>query len=205
MPVLKRNPPQKRCLMLPSMKRSSPSRWETNMRHFPAQGVTANSANTWRTRKKTSRNNLEFKPLWQCHPSQYETLMSVNLKSKAKVEKATTTSRSPTFDKLMTPHWFYQRTRWAQISCLHGHGSSPGRSGLWGRFQLKTGRDITKTGKAWISLWIQARNYLRQLKQEYGLFHPAKPPTLFEMALYGWCPSGYGFEERGKSSRHGNG
>lgn len=55
---------------------------------------------------KLPETNLELSLCGQCHPSQYETYLSVNLKSKAKVEKATTTSRSPTFDKLMTPHGF---------------------------------------------------------------------------------------------------
>ncbi|MBP1717171.1 MAG: cytochrome, partial [Deltaproteobacteria bacterium] len=41
-----------------------------------------------------------------CHKDQYRTLLEVNMKSRAKVEKATTTSRSPTFDRLMMPHGF---------------------------------------------------------------------------------------------------
>ncbi|MFA5027402.1 MAG: ammonia-forming cytochrome c nitrite reductase subunit c552 [Candidatus Methylomirabilota bacterium] len=41
-----------------------------------------------------------------CHQAQYESLVSVNLQSKAKVEKATFKSRSPLFDKLIAPHGF---------------------------------------------------------------------------------------------------
>src|SRR4030042_4135306 len=56
--------------------------------------------------EKLPDTNLELSLCGQCHPSQYETYISVNLKSKAKCEKSTTTSRSPTFDKLLTPHGF---------------------------------------------------------------------------------------------------
>ncbi len=41
-----------------------------------------------------------------CHADQYESFISVNLQSKAKVEKATFKSRSPLFDKLIMPHGF---------------------------------------------------------------------------------------------------
>ena len=41
-----------------------------------------------------------------CHVDQYESFISVNLQSKAKVEKATFKSRSPLFDKLIMPHGF---------------------------------------------------------------------------------------------------
>jgi formate-dependent nitrite reductase cytochrome c552 subunit len=41
-----------------------------------------------------------------CHKEQYESFVSVNLQSKAKVEKATFKSRSPLFDKLIAPHGF---------------------------------------------------------------------------------------------------
>lgn len=41
-----------------------------------------------------------------CHVDQYESFVSVNLHSKAKVEKATFKSRSPLFDKLIMPHGF---------------------------------------------------------------------------------------------------
>ena len=66
--------------------------------------------------EKAPETNLEFSLCGQCHPFQYETLMSVNLKSKAKVEKATTTSRSPTFDQADDASWIHQRARRAEIS-----------------------------------------------------------------------------------------
>lgn len=41
-----------------------------------------------------------------CHQPQYESFLSVNYESKARVEKATYKGRSPLFDKLMAPHGF---------------------------------------------------------------------------------------------------
>jgi len=41
-----------------------------------------------------------------CHKDEYESLVAVNLESKAKQEKATFRSRSPLFDKLIMPHGF---------------------------------------------------------------------------------------------------
>jgi formate-dependent nitrite reductase cytochrome c552 subunit len=99
--------------------------------------------------EKLPDTNLELSLCGQCHPSQYETYISVNLKSKAKVEKATTTSRSPTFDKLMTPHGFtkeHDEPR-SHVFMLTDHFLVDRAYG--GRFQLKTWKDITKAGKLW--------------------------------------------------------
>ena len=99
--------------------------------------------------EKLPETNLELSLCGQCHPSQYETLMSVNLKSKAKVEKATTASRSPTFDKLMTPHGFtreHDEPR-SHTFMLTDHFLVDRAYG--GRFQLKNWKDITKAGKLW--------------------------------------------------------
>ena len=93
--------------------------------------------------------NLELFLCGRCHPSQYETFVSINLKSRAKVEKATTTSRSPTFDKLMTPHGFTKEHDGprSHIFMLTDHLLVDRAYG--GRFQLKSWKEITKTGKVW--------------------------------------------------------
>jgi len=99
--------------------------------------------------EKLPETNLELSLCGQCHPSQYETYISVNLKSKAKVEKATTTSRSPTFDKLMAPHGFtkeHDEPR-SHVFMVTDHFLVDRAYG--GRFQLKTLKDITKGGKLW--------------------------------------------------------
>jgi len=99
--------------------------------------------------EKVPSTNLELTVCGQCHPSQYETYVSANLKSRAKVEKATTTSRSPTFDKLMMPHGFtkeHDEPR-SHVFMVTDHLLVDRAYG--GRFQLKSWKDITNTGKAW--------------------------------------------------------
>ena len=99
--------------------------------------------------EKAPETNLELSLCGSCHKTQYETYVSVNLKSKAKVEKATTTSRSPTFDKLMNAHGFtkeHDEPR-SHVFMLTDHLIVDRAYG--GRFQLKSWRDITKTGKLW--------------------------------------------------------
>ena len=99
--------------------------------------------------EKIPETNLELSLCGRCHPSQYETFVFINLKSRAKVEKATTTSRSPTFDKLMAPHGFtkeHDEPR-SHIFMLTDHLLVDRAYG--GRFQLKTWKEITKTGKVW--------------------------------------------------------
>jgi nitrite reductase (cytochrome c-552) len=98
---------------------------------------------------KMPETNLELSLCGDCHRSQYETLLSVNLKSKAKVEKATTMSRSPTFDKLMAPHGFtkeHDEPR-SHVFMLTDHLTVDRAYG--GRFQLKSWKDISKPGKVW--------------------------------------------------------
>ena len=99
--------------------------------------------------EKVPGTNLDPGLCGRCHPSQYETLMSVNLKSKAKVEKATTTSRSPASDKLLAPHGFtkeHDEPR-SHVFMVTDHFLVDRAYG--GRFQLKNWKDITKPGKAW--------------------------------------------------------
>jgi len=99
--------------------------------------------------EKTPETNLELSLCGSCHRPQYETFIAINLKSKAKVEKATTTSRSPTFDKLMTPHGFtkeHDEPR-SHVFMLTDHLLVDRAFG--GRFQLKSWKEITRPGKVW--------------------------------------------------------
>jgi hypothetical protein len=54
------------------------------------------------TGKKTV-TRLDPENCGACHKEQYQTYMAVNLKSRAKLEKSTTTSRSPTGSPGSTP------------------------------------------------------------------------------------------------------
>jgi uncharacterized CHY-type Zn-finger protein len=95
--------------------------------------------------EKLPGTNLELSLCGKCHVSQYETLMSVNLKSKAKVEKATTTSRSPTSDKLLMPHGFtkeHDEPR-SHVFMVTDHLLVDRAYG--GRFQLKNWKEIRKS------------------------------------------------------------
>ncbi len=99
--------------------------------------------------EKIPETNLELSLCGRCHPFQYETFVSVNLKSRAKVEKATTTSRSPTFDLLMMPHGFtreHDEPR-SHIFMLTDHLLVDRAYG--GIFQLKSWKEVTKPGKLW--------------------------------------------------------
>ncbi|MDW8002732.1 MAG: ammonia-forming cytochrome c nitrite reductase subunit c552 [Deltaproteobacteria bacterium] len=49
---------------------------------------------------------MEHRVCGECHKDQYESFVSVDLLSPPKVEKATSTGRSPLFDNVMRPHGF---------------------------------------------------------------------------------------------------
>ena len=98
---------------------------------------------------KKPETNLDLSLCGQCHPSQYETFLQVHLKSKAKVEKSTTTGRSPTFGRLLNPHGFIKE---------HNEPRSHGfmlidhmivDRAYGGRFQLKSWKEISKGGNLW--------------------------------------------------------
>jgi nitrite reductase (cytochrome c-552) len=52
------------------------------------------------------RTRMDHAACGDCHQDQYESMVAVNLQSKARQEKATFRSRSPLFDKLIMPHGF---------------------------------------------------------------------------------------------------
>lgn len=84
-----------------------------------------------------------------CHREQYQTFVETNLKSKAKVEKATTTSRSPTFDKLMTPHGFTKEHAEPRSHAFMLIDHMIVDRAYGGRFQLKDWTYLNKRGKLW--------------------------------------------------------
>ncbi len=88
---------------------------------------------------------LDHATCGSCHKEQYESFVAVNLHSKARVEKANFKSRSPLFDKLMTPHGFtkeHAEPR-SHVFMLVDHLLVDRAYG--GRFQLK---DWTKVSDA---------------------------------------------------------
>ena len=99
--------------------------------------------------EKKPATDLELALCGDCHKTQYETFLSVNLKSKAKVEKATTTSRSPTFDQLMTPHSFTKEHNEPRSHAFMLIDKLIVDRAYGGRYQLKSRRDINKPAKLW--------------------------------------------------------
>ena len=89
----------------------------------------------------------------KCHKEQYESFVSVNLESKAKVEKATFKSRSPLFDKLMMPHGFVKEHAEprSHVFMLVDHLTIDRAYG--GRFQLKDWTKILDAKGAEKSAW----------------------------------------------------
>jgi hypothetical protein len=88
---------------------------------------------------------LDHATCGECHRERYEPFLAANPASKPKVEKETTTSRSPLFDTLMRPNGFtreHAEPR-SHIFALVDHLLVDRAYG--GRFQLK---DRTKIGDA---------------------------------------------------------
>ena len=92
---------------------------------------------------------LDLENCGSCHKDQFRTLMEVNPKSRAKVEKATTTSRSPTFDKLMMPHGFTKEHAEPRSHVFMVIDHMIVDRAYGGRFQLKDWTYIDKKGKLW--------------------------------------------------------
>jgi len=88
-----------------------------------------------------------------CHKDQYESFNTINLASKARVEKATFKSRSPMFDKLSMPHGFtkeHAEPR-SHVFALVDHLVVDRAYG--GRFQMKDWTQVTNTEGAAKNVW----------------------------------------------------
>ncbi len=85
----------------------------------------------------------------RCHQDQYDSFMHVNFESKARVEKSTTTSRSPTFDKLMMPHGFTKEHAEPRSHAFMLIDHLVVDRAYGGRFQLEGWDAVTRTGNAW--------------------------------------------------------
>jgi hypothetical protein len=99
------------------------------------------------SRKPVTRFDLET--CGNCHKDQYQSYLEVNFKSRAKVEKSTTTSRSPTFDKLMMPHGFTKEHGEPRSHAFMLTDHMIVDRGYGGRFQLQDWTHVDKTGKLW--------------------------------------------------------
>ncbi|RCK77695.1 MAG: Cytochrome c552 precursor [Ignavibacteriae bacterium] len=98
---------------------------------------------------KKPLTNLEISNCGRCHREQYESYFHVNLESKAKVEKSTTTSRSPLFDKLLSPHGFTKEHAEPRSHAFMFIDFLTVDRAFGGRFYLKSWENILKPAKAW--------------------------------------------------------
>jgi formate-dependent nitrite reductase cytochrome c552 subunit len=92
---------------------------------------------------------LDLENCGGCHKEQYQSFMATNLKSKARVEKSTTTSRSPMSDKLLVPHGFTKEHDEPRSHAFMVIDHMIVDRAYGGRFQLKDWTYIDKTGKLW--------------------------------------------------------
>ena len=99
--------------------------------------------------EKMPETNLEASLCGSCHRSQYETFISVNLESRARVEKSTTTSRSPAADKLLMPHGFTKEHNEPRSHAFMLIDKLIVDRAYGGRFQLRSKEDIGKPGRLW--------------------------------------------------------
>lgn len=98
---------------------------------------------------KKPLTRLDLESCGSCHKEQFQTLMEINLKSKAKLEKSTTTGRSPTFDKLLMPHGFTKEHDEPRSHAFMLIDHMIVDRGYGGRFQLRDWTYIDKPGKLW--------------------------------------------------------
>ncbi|MCX8070389.1 MAG: hypothetical protein N2738_07790, partial [Thermodesulfovibrionales bacterium] len=125
--------------------------------------------------------NLDLSNCGRCHKEQYESLVHVNLESKPKVEKATSTSRSPLFDAIMMPHGFtreHAEPR-SHVFMLVDHLLVDRAYG--GRFQLKSWQMISDAKSSEKSAWSVLKD-LEPNTNEQKLFKPYTARTGFTAA-----------------------
>ena len=84
-----------------------------------------------------------------CHTDQYQSFLTINLESEAKLEKASPIGISPMFDKLLTPYGFTKEHNEPRSHAymLIDHLTVDRAYG--GRFQLENWQDSLATGKVW--------------------------------------------------------
>ena len=127
-------------------------------------------------RAKKPDTNLTLANCGRCHKEQYESAVSVNLESKPKVEKATTTSRSPLFDAIMMPHPFtreHAEPR-SHVFMLVDHLLVDRAYG--GRFELKSWDMISYAKGAERSAWELLRDKDPSTNDQ-KIFPPYTPRT----------------------------
>jgi len=93
--------------------------------------------------------NFDLAVCGTCHQDQYKTFMTVNLKSGAKIEKATPAGRAPTLDKLLMGHGFTKDHALPRSHAFMVMDHLVSDRAYGGRFQFNSWEAIGQVGKAW--------------------------------------------------------
>ncbi len=91
-----------------------------------------------------------------CHQAQYESFVTMNYDSKARVEKATPKGRSPLFDKLIAGHGFAREHAEPRSHIFMLIDQLLVDRGWGGRFQLRDWTFLTDTKAAETQMWSAA-------------------------------------------------
>lgn len=96
-----------------------------------------------------------------CHNDQFRSLMTVNLKSPARLEKAMPTGRSPAMDKLLMPYGFTKEHNEPRSHAFMLIDHLVVDRAYGGRFELEDWADVLRTGKTWDILVDKGATYTR--------------------------------------------
>lgn len=130
---------------------------------------------------KKPLTNLDLSNCGRCHKEQYESLVYNNLESKPKVEKSTSTSRSPLFDAIMMPHGFTREHAEPRSHVFMLVDQLLVDRAYGGRFQLKSWEKVSDAKSAEKSAWNIVKD-LEPNTNEQKLFKPYTPRTAFTAA-----------------------
>lgn len=112
----------------------------------------------------------------KCHQEQYSSFIDVNLESRPKVEKSTSTSRSPLFDSIMRPHVFTREHGEPRSHVFMLLDQYLVDRAFGGRFQLKDLRFVSDGKKSARSVWDVLTD-LEPETSEQKIFPPYSPRT----------------------------
>lgn len=118
-----------------------------------------------------------------CHADQYNSFLTVNYKSGARIEKGTPKGRSSLFDKLMAPHGFtkeHNEPR-SHIFMLMDHLVVDRAYG--GRFQLKDWTYVTDGKGAETQLWSAVLKDVSPSTSDHKPFMPQSAPAANPVCL----------------------
>lgn len=116
--------------------------------------------------------NFDLTVCGTCHQDQYNSFLTTNYRSAAKVEKATPAGRAPILDKLLMGHGFTKEHNEPRSHAFMLLDHLLVDRGYGGRFQLKSWQDVGYVGPAWDVLTDNGKELIETAKA-------ANPTCLF--------------------------